>query len=144
MINLIYFYRVAKFFYKKRIYFVSKFIEGIIFLIYNSRVPSSCDIGKGTKFAYSGIGCVIHRRSVIGDNVMIGTNVTVGGKSNHKGVPKIGNNVYLATGVKVLGPIVIGDNVIIGANSVVIKSINQNEVWAGIPAKKIKNNTNQY
>ena len=27
---------------------------------------------------------------------------------------------------------------IIGANSVVIKSINQNEVWAGIPAKKIK------
>ena len=35
---------------------------------------------------------------------MIGTNVTVGGKSNHKGVPKIGNNVYLATGVKVLDP----------------------------------------
>ena len=45
MINLIYFYRVAKF-YKKRIYFVSKFIEGIIFLIYNSRAPRHVILAK--------------------------------------------------------------------------------------------------
>ena len=69
---------------------------------------------------------------------MIGTNVTIGGRSGHFEVPIIGDNVFIATGAKVLGPIVIGDNVTIGANSVVIKNVPDNCKVAGVPAKIIK------
>ncbi|WP_429140932.1 acyltransferase [Aeromonas veronii] len=51
----------------------------------------------------------------------------------------IGNNVYIGTGVTILPGVSIGDNVIVGAASVVTKDLEPNSVYAGIPAKKIKN-----
>lgn len=56
-------------------------------------------------------------------------------------MPIIGNNVYIATGAKILGPIKIGNNVTIGANSVVIKDVPDNMVVAGVPAKIININS---
>ncbi|MDA9575639.1 hypothetical protein N9R87_00685 [Flavobacteriaceae bacterium] len=105
--------------------------------MYNSSIPFQCTIGKNSRFAYGGIGVVLHKRTVIGENCMIGSNVTIGGKSGHFNVPIIGRNVYIGTGAKVLGPITIGDNVIIGANAVVIKDVPANNTVAGIPAKVI-------
>ena len=52
-------------------------------------------------------------------------------------MPTIGNNVTIYAGAVIVGNIKIGDNVVIGANSFVNKDIPDNEVWAGIPAKKI-------
>ena len=142
MINLIKFYRIGRWLYLRKVYFLSRFIELIIFLVYNSRVPMSVNIGTGTKFAYSGIGCVLHERTVIGSNVMIGTNITIGGKSKKYKVPIIGNNVYIGTGAKILGPITIGDNVTIGANAVVISDFPDNTVAAGVPAVILKTKKN--
>ena len=82
----------------------------------------------------------MHARCKIGDNVDIGTNVTIGGRSGHYVVPVIGNNVYIATGAKILGPIKIGNNVTIGANAVVINDVPDNVIVAGIPARIIKSN----
>ena len=48
------------------------------------------------------------------------------------------NNVWIATGAKVLGPITIGDDVIIGANAVVVKDVPSHSIVAGVPAKIIK------
>ena len=50
----------------------------------------------------------------------------------------IGNNVWLGEGVVVLPGVVIGDNVIIGANSVVTKSLPENVIAVGNPARIIK------
>ena len=44
----------------------------------------------------------------------------------------------IGAGAKVLGNITIGDNVKIGANSVVVKSVPDSCVVAGIPGKVIK------
>ena len=53
----------------------------------------------------------------------------------------IGNNVFIATGAKVLGNIKIADGVCIGANAVVIKDILEpNITVGGIPARKISEN----
>ncbi|WP_304137187.1 serine O-acetyltransferase [Mesonia mobilis] len=123
-----------------KIPFLPFLIKFIIFIIYNCNIPYECILGKGTRFAYSGIGVVLHKRTRMGKNCMIGTQVTVGGKSGHFEVPVIGDNVYLATGAKILGPIKIGNNVIVGANAVVIKDVPDNCVVAGIPAKIIKQN----
>lgn len=91
-------YHVGNWFYRKKIPLIPKIMWGIIFLVFNSHVPSSATIGKGTKFAYGGIGCVIHSRTCIGRNCLIGSNVTIGGKSKEYEVPVIGDNVYIATG----------------------------------------------
>ena len=47
----------------------------------------------------------------------------------------------LCTGARIIGKkgiLVVGENTIIGANAVLTCSTGNNEVWAGIPARKIK------
>ncbi len=51
---------------------------------------------------------------------------------------RVGSNVFIGTHSVVLPGVTIGDNVIIGAGSVVTKSIPDNCVAAGVPAKVIK------
>lgn len=53
----------------------------------------------------------------------------------------IGNNVYVGNNAILLPGIKIGDNVVIGAGAVVTKDVPSNEVWAGVPAKKIKDSS---
>jgi serine O-acetyltransferase len=138
MINAYFFYSIAHTLYKWNIPVLPKLFKLLCFLLYNSSIPYQCEIGKGSIFGYGGIGVVVHKRTIIGKNCMIGTNITIGGRSGFQDVPKIGDNVYIATGAKILGPIVVGNNVTIGANAVVIKDVPDNAVVAGIPAKIIK------
>lgn len=140
--NLVSLHRVSFWFYTKKLKWVCKFFELIIFLIYNSRVPSSVKIGKNSKFAYLGIGCVLHKNTIIGDNCLIGQGITIGGRGKRSGLPIIGNNVYIGAGARILGPISIGNNVIIGPNSVVITDVPNNSIVGGIPAKIIKKEIN--
>ena len=50
---------------------------------------------------------------------------------------KIGNNVSIGSNATIL-PVTICDNVVIGAGSVVTKDITESGIYAGNPAKKIK------
>jgi acetyltransferase-like isoleucine patch superfamily enzyme len=50
---------------------------------------------------------------------------------------KLGSNVWLGYNVVVLKGVEIGDGAIVAAGAVVTKSILPNEIWAGIPARKI-------
>ncbi|MEO2075930.1 MAG: serine acetyltransferase [Bacillus sp. (in: firmicutes)] len=133
-------YKIERWLYLKKVPLLPKIIKGIIYLLHNSSIPYECQMGKNCKFLYGGIGCVISKDTIIGDHVVIGTNVLIGGRSNKVGHPKIGNNVYIATGAKILGDIVISDNVIIGANAVVIKNVPSNCSVGGVPAKILKSN----
>ena len=72
----------------------------------------------------------------IGENFYINQLVTIGEEKGKK--PTIGNNVSVCTGAIVIGGITIGNNCIIGAGSVVTKSIPDNCVVVGNPARIIK------
>lgn len=75
----------------------------------------------------------------IGDDCSIWQQVTIGNKlDNGEAKPIIGNNVKICAGSIVIGDIKIGDNVVIGAGSVVTKSIPDNCIVGGVPAKIIK------
>jgi len=109
----------------------------MVFLIFNSVIPASVRMGKGTRFMYGGIGCVIHKRAVIGERVCLGQGITIGRKLKES-CPVIGNDIYIGAGARILGNIKVGNNVIIGANSVVVTDIPQNSIVAGAPAKVVK------
>lgn len=95
-------------------------------------------MGKGIMLDH-GTGLVIGETAVIGDNVSMLQNVTLGGtgKSDQDRHPKIGNGVLIGAGAKVLGNIRIGDCSRIGAGSVVLKEVPPRVTVAGVPAKVI-------
>lgn len=136
--NAIKLYRIARLLYLRKIPILPKLLKGLIFVMYNSVVPYTTVIGNSSKFAYGGIGVVIHSKSLIGDKVIIGQNVTIGRSLDPCGIPVIGNNVYISAGARVLGGIKVGNNVIIGANAVVTKDVDDNTIVAGVPAKVIR------
>ena len=105
-------------------------------------------IGSNVQFRHGGLGTVIHPDTVIEDNVIIYSNVTVGkalpwieASPDNWGGVILGKGCILGTGARVLGkaePLIVGSNTIIGANSVLTCSTGVNEVWAGIPATKLR------
>ena len=116
---------------------IPKVIEIFIFLFFNSRIPSSIKIGKGSNFAYQGLSTLLVNGTEIGNNCVIGMRVTTGRKFPYKNVPKIGNNVWIGVNSVLLGPIIVEDNVIIAPNSVLINSVPQGKIVGGNPAKII-------
>lgn len=139
MLNAIYFYRISRWLYTHHIPVIPKLITLLIFLIYNSKIPPTAKIGKGTKFSYGGMGVVIHANCTIGENCTIGMQVVLGGGNNkYPGVPEIGDNVYIAKGAAVIGGLKVGDNATIGINCVVTKPIPDNAVVAGVPGKILR------
>jgi serine O-acetyltransferase len=50
--------------------------------------------------------------------------------------PRIGNDVAIGAGARVLGPITIGDRCVIGANAVVVRNAAPDSVLVGIPAHR--------
>jgi len=133
-------YRIGSFFYRIKLKFIGKLCAILNRLIFSAWVPASAKIGKNVKLGYWGLGIVIHSNSEIGDNCLIGQNVTIGRNFGDTKVPVIGNNVYIGAGSVIFGEIHIGDNVIIGSNSLINKSIPANHTVAGNPFRIIESN----
>lgn len=130
-------FKLSHWLHTHNLQFLGKIIYYLIYLLFNSSVPATVRIGSGSKFAYGGIGMVIHGKSIIGENCIIGQGITIGGRSKHTEVPEIGDFVYIGAGARILGPIKIGSHVVIGPNAVVIKDIPPNSIVVGVPAKVI-------
>lgn len=123
--------------YQKNIPILPRLMQQSNRFIFACDIPRSVRIGKGTVFAHSGLGCVIHSNAKIGENCKIQQNVTIGGRGKH-GTPIIGNNVFIGAGSTIIGGIKIGDNATIGAMTLVLKDVDENETVVGIPARGVK------
>jgi len=130
-------YRLGNYFFRKKIPLIPKLFELLIFLIFNSRIPSDVTIGKGSYFAYQGLSTLLIHNTIIGENCMIGMRVTTGRNFPYKKVPEIGNNVWIGTNSVIIGPVKIHANVIITPNSLVNKSVPSGAIVGGCPAKII-------
>lgn len=134
--NAIPVYRLGFWLKTKKVPVLPRIIEGLIYILFNCTIPLSAKIGKGTYCSHRGMAVVIHKNSIIGDNCIIGTSVVLGGRhEKNPGGPILGNNVYIGTGAKIIGPVKIGNNCKIGANAVVMIDMPDNSTAVGIPAK---------
>lgn len=137
MIDLIILYRIMRFLYLRRIPLIPQIIQGVIFLLFNSKVTPNSIIGKGSYFVCKGISTIIIPGTSIGDNCVLGIRFSTVRQFPYKNVPFIGNNVWIGPNCVISGPVIIQDNVIIAPNSVVNKSIPEGAIVAGNPAKII-------
>src|SRR6266545_3778214 len=136
--NVLSFYRVGHWCYRRRIPLIPAFLYQAICLLYNAAIPMSAEIGEGCEFAYGGMGVVLHERCKIGKFVTVGHQVTIGGRSRRWGVPVIEDRCVIGAGAKILGPISIGAESVIGANAVVLHDVPARTVVAGAPAKVVR------
>lgn len=84
---------------------------------------------------------VIANSAKIGRNCRIHEGVTIGATNGSNQAAVIGDNVFLASGAKIIGAITVADDVAIAANAVVTRSIpEKGTTWGGVPAQKISDN----
>lgn len=120
---------------------------------YGMSVPSQLIIkrdvvlGSGFNIRASGGSVVISEYALLAQNISIisgnheqkiGIPYKLGGINSEKLGVHIGRNVWIGANAVILPGVSIGENSIVGSGSVVNKSIPANEVWAGVPARKIK------
>jgi len=124
-----------------KIPFLPRLISYVTRIITGIEIHPGASIGNRF-FIDHGEGVVIGETTIIGDDVLIYQQVTLGGtgKEHGKRHPTIGNNVIIGAGAKVLGNITIGDNVRIGAGSVVIDDVPEMSTVVGVPGKIVHQN----
>ncbi|MCQ2004318.1 serine O-acetyltransferase [Rhizobium sp. NRK18] len=106
--------------------------------VFQTDINPAARMGKGI-FLDHATGLVVGSTAVIGDNVSILQDVTLGGTGKESGDrhPKIGNGVLIGAGAKVLGNIEIGCCSRIASGSVVLKPVPPSSTVAGVPAKVV-------
>lgn len=97
-------------------------------------------IGDNFEIFHGARGTVINPNTIIGNNVSVRQNTTIGAKGFHdsKKCPCIEDNVTIGPNVCIIGDITIGHDSIIGVGAVVVKDVPACSVVAGNPAKVIK------
>ena len=130
---------------------IGTIIRRILTFIFKCDLSPVAVIPYSTKFPHY-LGIVIGS-AALGKGCRIQQNVTIGSKypipwkevkslpdikSIRTYFPVIGDKVDIGANACILGPIKIGSNSVIGAGSVVITDVESNSIYAGVPAKKIK------
>ena len=140
-------YRIAHFFWKIGLKFFARFLSNLVRIITSIEIHPAAIIGEGF-FIDHGVGLVIGETCLIGKNVTMYQQTTLGGispsinSSNQKNLkrhPTLEDGVIVGSGAQLLGPINIGKNARIGANAVVLKNVPANQTYIGIPARKVEN-----
>ncbi len=132
-------YRLAHRLYKWHIPLIPRIISYIARIFTGIEIHPAAQIGRRF-FIDHGEGVVIGETSIIGDDVLMYQQVTLGGtgKDTGKRHPTIGNNVILGAGAKILGNINIEDFVRIGAGSVVIEDVPPHSTVVGVPGRIVQ------
>jgi sugar O-acyltransferase (sialic acid O-acetyltransferase NeuD family) len=111
-----------------------------------SHVSKHSAIGEGTIVmhwaivnagAKVGVNCILNTQSLIEHDVEIGDHCHISTKVTLNGTVKLGSSVFAGSSCVIADGLSICENVTIGAGSTVIKSIVEEGVYVGCPAKKV-------
>ncbi len=129
-------YRVAHYYWVNGRETLALFLQSRIAQILAVDIHPAARIGKGILIDHA-TGLVIGETAVVGDNVSMFHEVTLGGTGKETGDrhPKVMNGVLISSGAKILGNIRIGEGAKVGAGSVVLHDVPPHTTVAGVPAK---------
>lgn len=125
-------FRVGSAAHRRGIRGVPGFVQRRLLVRYGFEIAPSTPVGGGLYVPHP-VGCVLHASS-IGVNVSVIGNATFGTRSDALW-PRIGNDVFVGVGARVLGGISVGDGAVVGANAVVLTDVPAGSVAVGIPAR---------
>jgi serine O-acetyltransferase len=131
-------YRVANWLWRNERQQLALYLQNRISEAFDVDIHPAALIGKGILIDH-GTSVVIGETAVIGDNVSLLHEVTLGGTGKDSGDrhPKVGSGVMIGAGSKILGNIQIGEGSKIAAGSVVLSAVPPHSTVAGIPAKVV-------
>lgn len=127
-----------------------KFVDKTFYMGGKSQIHPDFKAGK---YAYVGPNCLIYPKVTLGDYSMLANDVAIIGGDHIYSIPGkpiilsgravlkptvIGKDVWVGAYVKILTGVTIGNGAIIAMGSVVTKDVEPYSIYAGIPAKKIK------
>ena len=123
-VHAVFFHRISHFLFKLNIPLLPRLLSQISRFLTGIEIHPGAVIGKNL-FIDHGMGVVIGGTAIIGDNVTIYHQVTLGGRTTAKVKrhPTVCNDVIIGVGATLLGDITIGANAKIGAEAVVIKDV---------------------
>ncbi|MFC6705743.1 acyltransferase [Flexivirga alba] len=116
----------------------------------SANVPRDLSAGR---YAFVGTECWIAPRTVIGDYVMLAPRVAIVGDDHQWDVPgtpvqfterpeqhvtHIDRDAWLGYGAIVMRGVHVGEGAVVAAGSVVTHDVPPYEIWAGVPAKKLR------
>jgi len=117
-------FRVSHFLWHSNLKLVARIFSSWVRTATGIEIHPAATIGRRF-FIDHGMGVVIGATAIIGDDVMMYHDVTLGARSYVKGKrhPTIENNVVIGAGARVIGDITIGHGARINANVVITRDI---------------------
>ena len=138
-------YRIAHSIFKLRVPVIRQILiiicllwQKVIEITTGISIPASAKIGHSFYIGHFG-GIIINANVVIGENCNISQGVTIGvsGRGEKRGVPILGDNVYIGANAVLAGKIILGNNVVVSGSSLLVDDAESNGVYCGVPAIKI-------
>lgn len=131
-------YRVANWLWNQERHPLALYLQSRISEAFDVDIHPAARIGKGILIDH-GTSVVIGETAVVGDDVSMLHEVTLGGTGKVSGDrhPKVGNGVLIGAGAKILGNIRIGEGSKIAAGSIVLNEVLPYSTVAGIPARVV-------
>lgn len=132
----LFYHRIAHSLHRRGLRLCARIVSQWSRFLTNIEIHPGATIGRRF-FIDHGAGVVIGETAIVGDDVLMYHQVTLGGTSLEKTKrhPTVGSNVLLGMGAKVLGNITVGDGARIGANAVVTRNVPPNTSIVGVPGR---------
>lgn len=129
-------HRVACWLWRRDRVHAALYLQSRVSETFGMDVHPAARIGRGIMIDHA-TGIVIGETTVIGDNVSMLQNVTLGGTGKQRGDrhPKVRDGVLIGAGATILGNIAVGEGAKVGAGSVVLADVPPHATVAGVPAR---------
>ena len=140
-VHAIMWHRLGSALWRHRLFLLARLVSNIGRLLTGIEIHPAAQLGRRIIIDH-GMGVVIGETAIVGDDVYMYHQVTLGGTSSARGKrhPTIGRNVIIGAGAKILGDILVGEDARVGANAVVVQDVQPGITVVGIPARAVERN----